>query len=228
MSGEGLQSRRGGRRGRAQAPPRRPNTSVLDAPEAFGYHAFTRAFRRGRGRGKPCATRTSSSGFAAFLDKQLSLLHVAVSRLANRLQRRLLAQQNRAWEFDLEEGIARRRAAIARRHRSVSAPIVQARARHDLPRHGGDAAARQFRLDARKADHGRRLLRRYPRTHARALRREGRDPRLHDAAMEGRPVAREMACRGQTRQSRPPQRSAPHRLQSRRYTLAAGAAQSRA
>jgi cobaltochelatase CobT len=28
-----------------------------------------------------------------------------VSRLANRLQRRLLAQQNRAWEFDLEEGL---------------------------------------------------------------------------------------------------------------------------
>ena len=25
--------------------------------------------------------------------------------LANRLQRRLMAQQNRAWEFDLEEGI---------------------------------------------------------------------------------------------------------------------------
>jgi cobaltochelatase CobT len=41
----------------------------------------------------------------AFLDKQLTHLHVAVSRLANRLQRRLLAQQNRAWEFDLEEGL---------------------------------------------------------------------------------------------------------------------------
>ncbi len=41
----------------------------------------------------------------AFLDKQLASLHGAVSRLANRLQRRLLAQQNRAWDFDLEEGI---------------------------------------------------------------------------------------------------------------------------
>ncbi len=40
----------------------------------------------------------------SFLDKQLSVLHVAISRLANRLQRRLLAQQNRAWDFDLEEG----------------------------------------------------------------------------------------------------------------------------
>jgi cobaltochelatase CobT len=41
----------------------------------------------------------------AFLDKQLASLHGAVARLANRLQRRLLAQQNRAWDFDLEEGI---------------------------------------------------------------------------------------------------------------------------
>jgi cobaltochelatase CobT len=41
----------------------------------------------------------------AFLDKQLATLHGAVARLANRLQRRLLAQQSRAWDFDLEEGI---------------------------------------------------------------------------------------------------------------------------
>jgi cobaltochelatase CobT len=41
----------------------------------------------------------------AFLDKQLASLHGAVARLANRLQRRLMAQQNRSWDFDLEEGI---------------------------------------------------------------------------------------------------------------------------
>ena len=41
----------------------------------------------------------------AYLDKQLEPLKGAVSRLANKLQRRLLAQQNRSWEFDLEEGI---------------------------------------------------------------------------------------------------------------------------
>ena len=40
----------------------------------------------------------------AFLDKQLVALHGAVARLANRLQRRLLAQQNRGWDFDLDEG----------------------------------------------------------------------------------------------------------------------------
>jgi len=40
----------------------------------------------------------------AYLDKQISHLQGVVARLANRLQRRLMAQQNRAWEFDLEEG----------------------------------------------------------------------------------------------------------------------------
>jgi cobaltochelatase CobT len=41
----------------------------------------------------------------AYLDQQLSALSSVVSRLANKLQRRLLAQQNRAWTFDLEEGM---------------------------------------------------------------------------------------------------------------------------
>ncbi|WP_293898973.1 cobaltochelatase subunit CobT [Phenylobacterium sp.] len=41
----------------------------------------------------------------AYLDQQLASVSNVVSRLANRLQRKLLAQQNRAWTFDLEEGI---------------------------------------------------------------------------------------------------------------------------
>ncbi|MFT6271449.1 MAG: cobaltochelatase CobT [Dinoroseobacter sp.] len=41
----------------------------------------------------------------AYLDKQLDPLKGAVSRLANKLQRRLQAQQNRSWEFDMEEGL---------------------------------------------------------------------------------------------------------------------------
>jgi cobaltochelatase CobT len=39
-----------------------------------------------------------------FLDQQLSSLQGVVGRLANRLQRKLMAQQNRGWDFDLEEG----------------------------------------------------------------------------------------------------------------------------
>lgn len=41
----------------------------------------------------------------AYLDQQLSNMQGVVARLANRLQRRLLAKQNRSWEFDLEEGM---------------------------------------------------------------------------------------------------------------------------
>ena len=41
----------------------------------------------------------------AYLDKQLAPLQGAVARLANRLQRKLMAQQNRSWMFDLEEGV---------------------------------------------------------------------------------------------------------------------------
>ena len=40
-----------------------------------------------------------------YLDKQLQNMHSVVARLANRLQRRLMAKQNRSWEFDLEEGV---------------------------------------------------------------------------------------------------------------------------
>ncbi|MGE0407966.1 MAG: cobaltochelatase subunit CobT [Amphiplicatus sp.] len=39
------------------------------------------------------------------LDRQLDNLHMIVARLANKLQRKLLAQQNRSWDFDLDEGV---------------------------------------------------------------------------------------------------------------------------
>ena len=41
----------------------------------------------------------------ASLDQQLIQLKSFISRLANKLQRKLLAKQNRSWEFDLEEGV---------------------------------------------------------------------------------------------------------------------------
>ncbi len=86
------------------APPRRPNTSVFDNPESFGYQVFTRQFDEAVSAESLCDA-DELERLRSFLDKQLSVLHVAVSRLANRLQRRLLAQQNRAWMFDLEEGL---------------------------------------------------------------------------------------------------------------------------
>ncbi len=55
----------------------------------------------------------------SYLDKQLGQLQGVIARLANRLQRRLLAQQNRSWEFDLEEGIL----DAARLSRVVTDPL---------------------------------------------------------------------------------------------------------
>jgi cobaltochelatase CobT len=56
----------------------------------------------------------------AYLDQQLASLSNVVSRLANRLQRKLLAQQNRAWSFDLEEGIL----DVARLTRVITDPTA--------------------------------------------------------------------------------------------------------
>lgn len=83
--------------------PWRPNLSVLDNPEAFGYKVFTRAHDEIVGAEELCDA-DELERLRAFLDKQLQALHGAVARLANRLQRRLLAQQNRGWDFDLDEG----------------------------------------------------------------------------------------------------------------------------
>lgn len=68
------------------------------------YHAFTTRFDEEVHADDLCDTEELTR-LRAHLDKQISHLQGVVARLANRLQRRLLAQQNRAWEFDLEEGV---------------------------------------------------------------------------------------------------------------------------
>jgi cobaltochelatase CobT len=87
-----------------RSEPWRPNLSVLDNPEAFGYKVFTRAHDEIVNAEELCDA-DELDRLRAFLDKQLQALHGAVARLANRLQRRLLAQQNRGWDFDLDEGM---------------------------------------------------------------------------------------------------------------------------
>jgi len=86
------------------AEPWRPNLSVLDDPGSFGYQVFANAFDETVEAHELCET-DELERLRSFLDKQLQNLHGAVGRLANRLQRRLLAQQNRGWEFDLDEGM---------------------------------------------------------------------------------------------------------------------------
>ncbi|MCH8238644.1 MAG: cobaltochelatase subunit CobT, partial [Proteobacteria bacterium] len=86
------------------APPWQPNTSVLDDPRAFGYDTYTRKFDEVIAADQLCDA-DELERLRAFLDKQLQGLHSVVAGLANRLQRRLMAQQNRGWDFDLEEGV---------------------------------------------------------------------------------------------------------------------------
>ncbi len=68
------------------------------------YKAFTRSFDEEIDAEDLCDA-DELSRLRQQLDQQLQHLQGVISKLANRLQRRLLAQQTRAWEFDLEEGI---------------------------------------------------------------------------------------------------------------------------
>ena len=84
--------------------PWRPNSNVLDDPERFGYRVFNKTFDEEIGA-EELSTPDELERLRSFLDKELRNLSSAVARLANKLQRKLLAQQNRAWDFDLEEGM---------------------------------------------------------------------------------------------------------------------------
>jgi len=78
-------------------PPSRPEKPVSD------YRVFAAKYDETIGAEDLCDAEELTR-LRAYLDKQISHLSGVVARLANRLQRRLMAQQNRAWEFDLEEG----------------------------------------------------------------------------------------------------------------------------
>ena len=82
---------------------RRPNSPFDDFNEKVDYKIFTQEFDEEILAEELC-DEAELDRLRAFLDKQLAHLQGAVGRLANRLQRRLMAQQNRSWDFDLEEG----------------------------------------------------------------------------------------------------------------------------
>jgi len=81
--------------------PRRERGSNEDVGT---YRAYTRQFDEEIGAEELCDA-DELTRLRQQLDQQLQHLHGVISKLANRLQRRLLAQQTRAWEFDLEEGL---------------------------------------------------------------------------------------------------------------------------
>jgi len=84
--------------------PVRPNRPMSDLPPGFDYKAFTTRHDEIMGAEDLC-DEDELLRLRGFLDQQLVSLQGAVTKLANRLQRRLMAQQSRSWDFDQEEGL---------------------------------------------------------------------------------------------------------------------------
>ncbi|MBU2342529.1 MAG: cobaltochelatase subunit CobT, partial [Alphaproteobacteria bacterium] len=84
--------------------PVRPNRPWTDDPLDFDYRPYTEAFDEVIEASELC-DREELERLRTYLDSQLAGLQGIVTRLANRLQRRLMAQQNRSWDFDQEEGM---------------------------------------------------------------------------------------------------------------------------
>src|SRR5882762_9780564 len=88
----------------ASNEPWRPRQHGANEPRGPDYKPFIAKFDETIAAEDLCEPEELDR-LRGYLDKQLSHLQGVVSRLANRLQRRLMAQQSRAWEFDLEEGL---------------------------------------------------------------------------------------------------------------------------
>jgi len=89
-----------------EQPAESPRAAAKGRPEARApdYRVFSKKFDEIVGAETLCEPEELDR-LRAYLDKQLQNLSSIVGRLANRLQRRLMAQQSRSWEFDLEEGV---------------------------------------------------------------------------------------------------------------------------
>jgi len=88
-----------------------PDEAPVPMPDEAGriskdinYNAYTEAFDETI-RAEELCDAEEMGRLRQLLDQQLVSLQHTTSKLANRLQRRLMAKQNRTWEFDLEEGI---------------------------------------------------------------------------------------------------------------------------
>jgi cobaltochelatase CobT len=85
------------------AEPRRPPTWPANEQRHPDYKVFSTRFDEMVEADKLCDP-DELERLRGYLDKQIAHLQGVVARLANKLQRKLLAQQNRSWDFDLEEG----------------------------------------------------------------------------------------------------------------------------
>ncbi|MDR3516133.1 MAG: cobaltochelatase subunit CobT [Azospirillaceae bacterium] len=112
--GQGAGSDEPGTMGQPWRPERGRNEPMQD-----GYKIFTAAFDEIVEADRLC-DQDELTRLRMLLDQQLQNLQGVISKLANRLQRRLLAKQTRAWEFDLEEGML----DAARLSRVVVNPVL--------------------------------------------------------------------------------------------------------
>ena len=97
--------------------PVRPNRPPADLTPNFNYDAWNTQFDEVVAASDLCDP-DELVRLRQYLDQQLIHLQGAVTKLANRLQRRLMAQQSRSWDFDQEEGML----DAARLARVVAAP----------------------------------------------------------------------------------------------------------
>jgi len=86
----------------AGGPPNTVDQSWL-RPKESAYKSFTQQFDETIFADELCEP-AELERLRGVLDKHLQNSQIVISKLANRLQRKLMAQQNRTWEFDLEEG----------------------------------------------------------------------------------------------------------------------------
>ncbi|MBP2292253.1 cobaltochelatase subunit CobT [Azospirillum rugosum] len=84
--------------------PWRPEARGRNEPDPNAYKPFTTQFDEVVDAADLCDP-DELARLRHMLDQQLQHLQGVISKLANRLQRRLLAKQQRSWEFDLDEGI---------------------------------------------------------------------------------------------------------------------------
>ncbi len=84
--------------------PVRPNGPPADPGAQFDYKMWTERYDEVVAATELCDAEELAR-LRGYLDQQLVHLQSAVSKLANRLQRRLMAQQSRSWDFDQEEGL---------------------------------------------------------------------------------------------------------------------------
>jgi len=99
--------------------PWRPENSRRNEVDPNAYKAFTTQFDEVVDAADLCDP-DELARLRMMLDQQLQHLQGVISKLANRLQRRLMAKQTRSWEFDLDEGIL----DAARLSRVVVNPVL--------------------------------------------------------------------------------------------------------